>query len=610
MRSLPAGLRAYVLLVASLGAAVVGVALAHAGPLDARAAVLVLLAVGCATRTVPVPGTGVALTAETPFLLALVDAGDGAIAVVAAAAGQALATVANGSWRRGHTVPFNAGAGALGTALAVVVFRGASALVQPMPVLLAGLGAWLGTAACVVGAIRLASGALPGRAWREGVPVTCAAYVASASLAHVIAAGEGLFGSLLLVVPLFVLLQQSYVTHRDRVQERASREAERDEVFLPTLEALTAAIEARDPAAYGHNQRVGFHALGLAHALGHTDEATLTALRYGAILHDIGRIVVPDRLLHSRELLSPEDLATVRRHAVVGADLVRHVPFPSGVLEVVRNHHERWDGGGYPDGLAGEAIPLPARIVAVCDAFDDLCSGGWRRPLTRDEACRVLLEESGTAFDPAIVEGFVRWMSSEAVPDHARTPSMSDANATIRMMSREQAELSDLAFRDELTRLRNGRALQRDLKAAREAGEAFVLLVLDLDGFKGINDHLGHEAGDRALRIVAEALGGLAPPRTAYRNGGDEFVVRIPGAPSAEEEVEAVRASIEARILPVPGGAVRLRTSVGGVVCWGLEPAEALRRADLAMLAVKAERKARDRRPRGAPPEIVAEPGA
>jgi putative nucleotidyltransferase with HDIG domain len=178
----------------------------------------------------------------------------------------------------------------------------------------------------------------------------------------------------------------------------------RQTTFLNTLETLAYSLEARDPYTSGHSQRTSVVSLMIAEALGFDADA-LEELRVGTILHDIGKIGVPDAVLQKPGKLAPEELAAMRKHAIVGYDICKPLGLSEGVLMIVRNHHERLDGTGYPDGLRGGELPLSLRIVCVADAFDAMSS---RRPY-RDvmELAKVQAELSrgaGTQFDPLVVE--------------------------------------------------------------------------------------------------------------------------------------------------------------------------------------------------------------
>jgi ribonuclease P protein subunit RPR2 len=175
-----------------------------------------------------------------------------------------------------------------------------------------------------------------------------------------------------------------------------------------TISALAAAIAARDGCTGRHIERVRDLGLLLAAELAPSDLDD-PQLAWGFLLHDIGKLAVPDAILLKPGPLDDREQAIMRRHPVVGAEVLADLAFLGRAIDVVRHHHERWDGGGYPDGLAGVEIPLWARMFAVVDAVDAMTSDRpYQRPCTLDAALGVLSEEAESQFDPFCVDAFLR----------------------------------------------------------------------------------------------------------------------------------------------------------------------------------------------------------
>lgn len=175
-----------------------------------------------------------------------------------------------------------------------------------------------------------------------------------------------------------------------------------------TLRAFARAIDANSPWTAGHSERVTHRALAIGRVLG-LSRADLGRLYRGGLLHDIGKVGVPPSILDKTEGLTPRERALIERHPVVGEQILSPISGFSDVLPIVRSHHERFDGAGYPDGLAGEAIPWLAAILAVADVFDALTSNRpYRSGLSAHEARAAIVAESGSQFDPRVVEAFVR----------------------------------------------------------------------------------------------------------------------------------------------------------------------------------------------------------
>jgi len=178
---------------------------------------------------------------------------------------------------------------------------------------------------------------------------------------------------------------------------------------LATIKAMAAAVDAKDPYTQGHSQRVSHYAIALGRALNVT-AADLERLELAALLHDVGKIAVPDAILKKEERLTEEEFSIIKEHPVTGEHMLVGLPYLSkDILPAVRHHHERWDGRGYPDGLAGGAVPPDAAIMTVADSFDAMTSTRTYRPaLTSKEAVRRIREGSGTQFAPHVVVAFER----------------------------------------------------------------------------------------------------------------------------------------------------------------------------------------------------------
>jgi len=172
---------------------------------------------------------------------------------------------------------------------------------------------------------------------------------------------------------------------------------------------LANAIELRDHHTRGHVERVRDHALAIAQQLGWTD-GHQNHLEYGSILHDIGKIHILESVLKKPGPLNEEEWEEMKKHPIIGVEMIKNIPYLAPAIPVIRHHHERWDGYGYPDGLAGEAIPLPARIVAVADSLDAMTNSDrpYRKALSPEDAYDEIVRCSGTHFDPMIVKALQR----------------------------------------------------------------------------------------------------------------------------------------------------------------------------------------------------------
>jgi putative nucleotidyltransferase with HDIG domain len=196
-------------------------------------------------------------------------------------------------------------------------------------------------------------------------------------------------------------------TFNGLIQSLAQAEAQTQAAYLGAIHALAAALDARDPYTAGHSERVSALSVEIGRALKLAD-ADLATLRLGALLHDIGKIGVPDEVLRKESALTPSEFELIRAHPVVGARILRSIPFLAPHLPIVELHHERPDGQGYPYGLSGAAIPLAARIVHVADAYDAMTSArAYRRGRLPHEAIAELQRCIGTDFDAESVAALV-----------------------------------------------------------------------------------------------------------------------------------------------------------------------------------------------------------
>lgn len=193
-----------------------------------------------------------------------------------------------------------------------------------------------------------------------------------------------------------------------RANQLAEMVAELQRTYSGTMHALSALLDTRDASTQGHSQRVVHFTLALARAYGITDREKLQVLQYGALLHDVGKIGVPDAILRKPGAFTPEEWAEMSKHPEIGYRMLKDIDFLRSALPVVLHHHERWDGRGYPHGLKGEAIPLEARLFAIADAFDAITSERpYKKAFTYQEAVTRILADRGTHFDPAVVDAFM-----------------------------------------------------------------------------------------------------------------------------------------------------------------------------------------------------------
>jgi diguanylate cyclase (GGDEF)-like protein/putative nucleotidyltransferase with HDIG domain len=327
--------------------------------------------------------------------------------------------------------------------------------------------------------------------------------------------------------------------------------------FLEVVRRWGESIESKDVLTQGHCERVADLAGALAAKVG-LDETSLFWFRIGALLHDVGKLIIPADLLNRPGQLSDEEWALVRQHPEAGERMLADVQFPWDVSPMVRSHHERWDGRGYPDGLTGDAIPVTARILGIADVYDALTTErSYKRAFSHLEAMEIMRREVGKQFDPELFvrfEELVRRGAVKTPPAALRAMPARSTGAIGAVMVSEEDDLTGALVRRAFVNVTAAVLAER-----RRTGAQVSLFVLDVDQFKSVNDTYGHLTGDDALRLVAGVVREqLRPGQYVGRYAGDEFVVLLPGF-----DAEAARAFADEVRRTTAGMPIPLRESQG-----------------------------------------------
>jgi ribonuclease P protein subunit RPR2 len=203
-------------------------------------------------------------------------------------------------------------------------------------------------------------------------------------------------------------VNEMYQAERARARELEDALDALQESYLATVRTLAFIVEAKDSSTREHLERTHDYARALARVV-MPDTEVSPELTYGFLLHDVGKVGIPESILCKPGPLTDEEYEVMKTHPLIGVQIVAPIKFLAGAVDVIRCHHERWDGRGYPDGLAAEDIPLGARIFSVCDTFDAMTSDRpYRRALPFDDAVSEIERCGGTQFDPEVVDAFVR----------------------------------------------------------------------------------------------------------------------------------------------------------------------------------------------------------
>jgi putative nucleotidyltransferase with HDIG domain len=302
--------------------------------------------------------------------------------------------------------------------------RGASDRLWPDTTMmgpLAGLAGvyFLANSGLTAVAVALSKGIPVFQLWRRHFAVMSLNYFAAASAAFFLIVlvrhlGVAAIGA---VIPLILVCHLAMRSWLGRVEDAQQHVARVNRLYMSTVSALSTAIEAKDGVTSEHIHRVRAYATALARALDVTDPPMLQAIEAAALLHDTGKLAIPEHILNKPGKLTPSEFERMKSHVSVGADILSAIDFPYPVVPIVRAHHENWDGSGYPDGLRGEQIPIGARILSVVDCFDALTSDRpYRSAMTEAAALDVLIERRGTMYDPLVVDTFQRVFKDIEIP--------------------------------------------------------------------------------------------------------------------------------------------------------------------------------------------------
>ena len=291
--------------------------------------------------------------------------------------------------------------------------------------------------------------------WREHYWSLLPSYVAGAAVALllVLAYREVHFAAVALIVPLVAICYLTFQSSFGRLEDARRHLEQLNRLLLSTVETLATAIDAKDETTHDHVRRVQHGAMALARAVRVTDASVLQALEAAALLHDTGKLAVPEHILNKPGPLTSGEFDKMKRHASIGAQILSSIEFPYPVVPIVRHHHESWDGTGYPDRLQGEQIPIGARILAIIDCYDALTSDRpYRRRMTDAEALAIIRERRGSMYDPAIVDAFITDYASIMPPrdPHPASKVMGEARALDREERLQEAVLASDAVADGL----------------------------------------------------------------------------------------------------------------------------------------------------------------
>ena len=377
-----------------------------------------------------------------------------------------------------------------------------------------------------------------------GLLVAMLSVVFESISAYFVVSISGIFIGIGILILLFINIIRTVHIIRSiiRDQQKAEfnkRKKHMEEMSLQLMQTLSTTIEAKDEYTRGHSHRVAEYSALIATALG-WNKTDIENLKNAAYLHDIGKIGIPDTVLNKPTKLTDEEFSIIKEHTTIGANILKNVSLIPHVEDVVRHHHERYDGRGYPDGLKGEEIPIHARIVAVADSYDAMSSRRiYRNQLPGSKVIEELSKNKGSQFDPEITDIFLKLLREDKV--HVKEDYLN-------MTGNDQIPEVEIEMSKFIADLMNTLKTQESRKnidfltglPTRNKGEQVVakllqrhtgcLVFMDMDNLKTINDIYGHKAGDRVLKLFGSLLLEYSSECILCRLGGDEFLLFMPDA--------------------------------------------------------------------------------
>jgi putative nucleotidyltransferase with HDIG domain len=311
---------------------------------------------------------------------------------------------------------------------------GSSAAAAILPLTCLALVYFMLSSGLTATAVALSKGVSVYILWRQHFAIIALNYFAAGSVAYFLvmlmqSIGATAFAAVLPLILTCYVAMQSWLGRVDDAQRHVQK---LNDLYMSTIGAFSTAIEAKDGVTSDHVHRVQAYALGLARALGVTDQDTLQAIQAASLLHDTGKLAVPEHILNKPGRLTPAEFETMKTHVDVGADILSSIDFPYPVVPIVRAHHENWDGSGYPRRLRGDDIPIGARILSVVDCFDALTSDRpYRQAMSEAEAIDIIVERRGTMYDPQVVDTFLS-VYRDIAPTEQQRPALQSALRRIR----------------------------------------------------------------------------------------------------------------------------------------------------------------------------------
>ena len=466
---------------------------------DVMLALYIVLALVTSRITVKIPYTSVHFSVDTAFAFVILIEYGPLPAIVADSLGKVILSAVNIKKNELFKIPFNVSSGILSIyggylAYSALFFGPRTEMATyVLPVLGMTVAYYLINTLTVALVICITERLNLVTFWVRNFLPTGIGYLTSGSVATMLFVLQENGGVLSFVVtaPIVALIYFSQKVYAQKEEEAKKHIAELEHLHLSTIKSLSLAIDAKDEYTHGHVHRVRSYAVGLARGLGITDERQLQGIAFAALVHDIGKIAIPDAILHKRGKFSDREFLRMQIHPVVGAEILKSIPLNMPVDKIVRHHHEKWNGRGYPDGLSRTEIPYEARLLAVADVYDAIRSSRPYRPkMERERAVDIMKKERGVSLDAEMVDVFLAHLDDLEVAAEAEESKIQDV---------VRASYASMQMEDEF-------ADDSDAERSKEGAERALYL------FNGLA-HLFDSGADtgRVLSGLSAAIGKVVP---------------------------------------------------------------------------------------------------
>jgi len=418
-RNLPHATQLYIILlvIAGLASAILSFSYPLTRLPDISLGIYFLLVIITARMTVKIPYSDVHFSVDTPFIFVILVLYGLFPALMADAIAKFILTTPNVTKKTLFKIPFNMASGVLsifgaGLAFQTLFFKNAAtSSVYILPIIGMTFGYYLINTLSVALAISITEKRNLFIFWIKNFLPTGIGFIASGSIATLlfILDSIGSYLGFVVIIPLVGLIYYSQRLYLLKETEAINHIADLESFHISTIQSLSLALDAKDDYTHGHGHRVSCFAVGLAKLLGISDEPVLRGIAFAGLVHDIGKIAIPDVILNKPGKYTETEMNRMKIHPIISAEILKSIPLPFPVAKIVRHHHEKWNGRGYPDGLPGQSIPFESRILAVADVYDSIRSDRPYRPkMEKDRAIRILEGEKGHTLDPNMAELFLQ----------------------------------------------------------------------------------------------------------------------------------------------------------------------------------------------------------